>query len=58
MVMDYGKHLQPAMQVMFLVKLLLEDWYPEKKPKATYSNQEFSTQWINLPYISSTLQQN
>lgn len=30
-------------------KLLLEDWYPEKKPKATYSNQEFSTQWINLP---------
>lgn len=30
-------------------KLLLKDWYPEHKPDATYSDEQFGTQWINYP---------
>lgn len=30
-------------------KMLLEDWYPEFKPYPTYSNMEFSNQWVNYP---------
>lgn len=30
-------------------KLLLEDWYPVNKPNATYSDEQFDTQWVNYP---------
>ncbi len=30
-------------------KLLLSDWYQENKPNATYSDEQYSTQWVNYP---------